>query len=107
MVLVHLVGVRIPEGQLNKKKYMNYLMGYYVLCVVYCFFQLSSSYRKRMMPGGLGISPGLDAMMVLLVGWALAPIDIVLTWVRLYKEACAKRKETINIDTKCIEKEIL
>lgn len=73
---------------------MNYLITYYVLCVVYSFYQLSSSYRKRMMPGGLGVAPGLDAMMVLLIGWALAPIDICLTWVRLYKEACEKRKSS-------------
>lgn len=44
------------------------------------------------MPGGLGITPGMDAIAVLMLGWALAPVDFFLTWVRLYKEACEKRK---------------
>jgi hypothetical protein len=48
-----------------------------------------------MMPGGLGISPGLDAIAIIFIGWILAPIDIYLTWVRLYKEAGDKRKKKL------------
>jgi len=39
------------------------------------------------MSGGLGISPGLESMGLIIMCWILAPIDVFLTWVRLYKEA--------------------
>ena len=39
------------------------------------------------MPGGLGISPGLDTVMLIFMVPILAPIDVILTWVRLYKES--------------------
>ena len=70
----------------------HYFLTYYVICVIYCFYQLSSSYRKKTMPGGLGVTPGMDAIAVLMLGWVLAPVDFFLTWVRLYKEACERRK---------------
>lgn len=31
------------------------------------------------MPGALGISPGLDLIAVVILCWALAPIDLFLT----------------------------
>jgi hypothetical protein len=65
---------------------------YYIICVIYCFYQLSNRYRKDMMPGGLGVTPSMDAIAVLLLGWILAPIDFFLTWVRIYKEASERRK---------------
>ena len=37
--------------------------------------------------GGLGITPGLDTLGLLIMCWVLAPIDIILTWIRVYKEA--------------------
>ena len=47
------------------------------------------------MTGGLGISPGLDTLAIVLMCWALAPVDITLTWIRLYKDAEeARRKNT-------------
>jgi len=42
--------------------------------------------------GGLGITPGLDSLAILLMCWALAPVDIFLTWVRVYKEAEEARR---------------
>jgi hypothetical protein len=42
--------------------------------------------------GGLGITPGLDTMALLIMCWALAPVDIFLTWVRVYKEAEEARR---------------
>lgn len=65
---------------------------YYVICIIYCFFQLSNRYRKDMMPGGLGVTPGMDAIAVLLLGWVLAPVDFFLTWIRIYKEAEEARR---------------
>jgi hypothetical protein len=50
-------------------------------------------WKKDVRTGGLGISPGLDTIAILLICWAWAPIDIFLNWVEVYKEAEeAKRK---------------
>jgi hypothetical protein len=49
------------------------------------------------MAGGLGISPGLESIALLLMCWALAPVDLFLTWVRLYKEAEEVRRNNNKI----------
>lgn len=69
---------------------------YYLLCLIYCFYQLSNRYRRDTLPGGLGITPALDALAVVLLCWALAPVDFFLTWVRLYKEAEEARRRRTN-----------
>lgn len=52
-------------------------------------------WSKDVMTGGLGISPGLDTLALLIMCWALAPVDVFLTWVKVYKEAEeARRKNT-------------
>ena len=50
------------------------------------------------MPGGLGVTPALDSIMVLFIGPFLAPVDFFLTWVRLYKEAEEARRRNSNQD---------
>ena len=51
------------------------------------------SWSRNVRDGWLGVKPGLDTIAILLMCWALAPVDIFLTWVRVYKEAEeAKRK---------------
>ena len=45
------------------------------------------SWSRNVRDGGLGVTPGLDTIAILLMCWALAPVDIFLTWVRVYKEA--------------------
>lgn len=35
----------------------------------------------------IGVSPGLDLIMVLVLAPALAVVDLSLTWIRMYKEA--------------------
>jgi len=60
------------------------LLGYYFICIIYCFYQLNKRYRKT------GIeynSPELDAIMVVVMAWVLAPVDVSLTWIKWYKEA--------------------
>ncbi len=81
---MHLVGVRIPEGQL-KFLTMSIFAAYYVICVVYCFYQLNKKYRNRGVD--YGTSPELDSIMVLVMAWILAPIDVSITWIRMVKEA--------------------
>ena len=75
------------------------LLGYYFVCIIYCFYQLNNRYRKS---GTEYNSPELDAIMVLVMAWVLAPIDVSLTWIRWYKEAEQARinqsKFRIDID---------
>ena len=55
------------------------------------------SWTKDAMTGGLGINPGLDTLVILIMCWALAPVDIYLRWVRLYKEAEEARRRNSKI----------
>ena len=64
---------------------MTSLIVYYVICIVYCFYQLNKKYRNRGIEPGT--SPEMDSIMVLIMAWVLAPIDVSLTWIRMVKEA--------------------
>ena len=63
------------------------LISYYVICVVYCFYQLFSKYKQRYDGSVTSNSAELDTIMVMVMAWVLAPIDISLTWIRWVKEA--------------------
>ena len=66
---------------------------YYLLCLAYCIIMQARKWNREVRAGGLGVSPGLDTLALLVMCWALAPVDIFLTWVRVYKEADeAKRR---------------
>ncbi len=68
---------------------------FYVVSVIYCFIQVSKRWRRDAMPGGLGISPGLDTLAILFLAPFLMLVDAILTWIKLYKEAEeARRKQT-------------
>jgi len=49
------------------------------------------------MSGGLGISPGLDTLALLIMCWALAPVDVFLTWLRVYKQAEEARRNQTKV----------
>ncbi len=94
-VLVRISGVRFPGGQL---KFLIMLITYYLICVAYCFFQLFSKYKQRYDGSVTSNSAELDTIMVIVMAWVLAPIDISLTWIRWYKEAEeAKRRQEKQI----------
>ena len=69
------------------------LVAYYVICVIYCFYQLNVKYKQR---GVEYSSPELDALMVLVMAWILAPIDVSLTWIRWYKKAEEARRRQLD-----------
>jgi hypothetical protein len=46
--------------------------------------------------GVIGYSPGLEVIMVIMIGPLLAIIDISLTWIRIYKEAEEARRRAEN-----------
>ena len=50
------------------------------------------------MSGGLGISPGLESLALIIMCWVLAPVDVFLTWVRVYKEAEEARRNQTKIN---------
>jgi len=73
------------------------LLVYYFICIIYCFYQLNKKYNQR----GLDYaSPEMDAIMVLVMAWVLAPIDVSLTWIRMVKEAEQARINQSKIDFK-------
>jgi len=54
-------------------------------------------WNRDAMVGGLGITPGLDSLAFLIMCWILAPVDVFLTWVRLYKEAEEARRNNTKV----------
>jgi hypothetical protein len=71
---------------------MSVFFCYYLLTLVYCIIMQARSWTKDVRTGGLGISPGLDTIGLLIMCWALAPVDIFLTWVKVYKDAEEARR---------------
>ena len=78
------------------------LLIYYIICIIYCFYQLNKRYKKS---GTEYNSPELDAIMVVVMAWVLAPIDVSLTWIRKYKEAEQARIDQSRIDFKIDEED--
>ena len=71
---------------------------YYVTCVAYCFYQLFNKYQERYNDGMIGLNPGLDAIMVVILAWLLAPIEFGLNWVSWYKKAERARRSQSKFD---------
>jgi hypothetical protein len=66
---------------------------YYLLCLTYCLIMSFRKWNRDVREGGLGITPGMDTMAILVMAWILAPVDIALTWIRLYREAEEARRD--------------
>ncbi len=75
---------------------MNWFVIYYVICIVYCFYQLNKKYKNRGVD--YGTSPELDSIMVLVMAWVLAPIDVSITWIRMVREAEEAKRRQEKID---------
>jgi len=73
-------------------------IGYYIICVIYCFYQLFKNLNKRYDGSVTSQSPELDTIMVIVMAWILAPIDVALTWIRWVKEAEEARRRQSSID---------
>ena len=76
---------------------MELFWSYYVGCFIYCVIMSVRKWNRDVMEGGLGISPGLESIALLMMCWVLAPVDVFLTWVRLYKEAEEVRRNNSKI----------
>ena len=77
---------------------MSVFITYYIICVLYCFYQLFKNYNKRYDGSITAQSPELDTIMVMVMAWVLAPIDVSLTWIRWYKEAEQARRRQSDLD---------
>ena len=80
------------------------LLGYYIICIIYCFYQLNKKYKTRGVD--YGISPEMDAIMVLIMAWVLAPVDVSITWIKMVKEAEQARINQSKIDIDLTEDSI-
>lgn len=76
---------------------MEFFGYYYLVCFFYCLIMSIRRWNKDVRAGGLGITPGLDSIAFLLMCWVLAPVDLFLTWVRLYKEAEEARRNNTKV----------
>ena len=75
-------------------------IGYYIICVIYCFYQLFKNYSKRYDGSVTAQSAELDTIMVIVMAWVLAPIDVSLTWIRWVKEAEEAKRRQSKLDFK-------
>jgi hypothetical protein len=73
---------------------MNWFITYYVLCIIYCFYQLNKKYKTRGVD--YGNSPELDSIMVLMMAWVLAPADVTISWIKMVKEAEEAKRRVEN-----------
>ncbi len=78
---------------------MGIFWTYYVMCFIYCVIMSIRKWNRDVRMGGLGISPGLDSLALLIMCWILAPIDIFLTWIRVYREAEEARRNQTKLNT--------
>ena len=76
---------------------MELFWSYYLVCFAYCVIMSIRKWNKNVMAGGLGIAPGLETLALLIMCWILAPVDVFLTWVRLYKEAEEARRNNTKV----------
>ncbi len=77
---------------------MKILITYYFLSFVYCLIMQIRRWNKDAMTGGLGITPGLDILALVIMCWALAPVDIFLRWMNVYKQAEEARRHHADTD---------
>ena len=71
---------------------------YYLITFIYCIVMSARKWNRDVRAGGLGITPGLDTLAIAIMCWALAPVDIFLTWMRVYKEAEEARRKHADTD---------
>lgn len=76
----------------------NTIIIIWILCAIYCLYKLYKRSKMSSYDGVIGYSPGLEVIMVLMLGPLLAIIDISLTWIRIYKEAEEARRRASGKD---------
>lgn len=70
----------------------NIIIFFWILSSIYCLYKLFKRSKLTSLDGVIGYSPGLEVIMVLVLGPLLAVIDISLTWINIYKDAEEARR---------------
>lgn len=58
---------------------MQLLLIYYIISLIYCMFKILNRYKESSLDGVIGITPGLDTIVIVLLCMILFPIDLFLT----------------------------
>ena len=74
----------------------NVIISIWILSAVYCLYKLHKRSKSTSLDGVIGHTPGLEVIMVVLLGPLLALIDVSLTWIRIYKDAEEARRRGGN-----------
>ena len=72
---------------------------YYIICMAYSFIMSSFSWTRNGNAGGLGITPAMDSIVIILLCWALAPVDLVIRLGRVVHDAEEHRIRQRNIES--------
>jgi len=95
-MIIRLVVLQIKQNIIysHKEKTMdkNLIIGIWIVSAIYCLYKLFKRSKNISLDGVIGYSPGLEIVMVLLIGPLLAIIDFSLTWIRIYKDAEEARR---------------
>ena len=51
----------------------------YILSIIYCFYKLAQRSNDKTMGGGIGETPALDTLMVLVLAPFLAIVDLLIS----------------------------
>ena len=57
----------------------------YILSIIYCLYKLTLRANNKTMGGGIGETPALDTLMVLVLAPFLATMDIVISVINFIK----------------------
>ncbi|MGI9138011.1 MAG: hypothetical protein ACR2IM_03130 [Sediminibacterium sp.] len=72
----------------------NIIIGIWIISAIYCLYKLYQRAKASSLDGVTGYTPGLEVIMVIVIGPLLAIIDMSLTWIRIYKEAEEARRRS-------------
>ncbi|MEI6189562.1 MAG: hypothetical protein WCP61_03970 [Chitinophagia bacterium] len=72
----------------------NLIITIWILSAIYCLYKLYQRSKASSLDGVTGYTPGLELIMVIILGPLLAIIDMSLTWIRIYKEAEEARRRS-------------
>ena len=71
---------------------LNIYIIIHIFCVIYCLWRINKRYNKVSLDGVIGVTPGLDTVIIVLLAPILAIIDITVTWINMIKAYNDKKK---------------
>lgn len=65
---------------------MTYYFIFHIICFLYCLWRFIKRYRRTSLDGVIGVYPGLDVLMAIMLAPLLCITDIIVTWVYMIIE---------------------